>query len=118
MYGKAKELEQTDDLSSPLSSNLLARVAVLNVGDACATNLLELGHKCVRLIQLFHIVATSNALADEKDVGNRPSASHVCQKSLEFVAQGFDVELDYEWLGNDAILFEQDVLGFLRVWAV
>ena len=48
-----------------LSSHLRAGATVLDLGDAATAYLLDLGHKGIGLIELFNIVATSDALAHQ-----------------------------------------------------
>jgi hypothetical protein len=66
----------------------------------------------------LHTVTASDALAHEKDVGYRPPAGGLMQEGLQLLAHRVLIELDDVGFRYDAVLLEEDVLGFLRVRAV
>ena len=105
-------------LSAPLSPNLRPRPTMFDFGDPTATSLFECADESVGLIELLHVVSASYAFADKKDVRYRSPAGHMCEQLLQFCAEGLNVQLDNKWLGDDAVLLEEDVLRLLRVRAI
>jgi hypothetical protein len=95
-----------------------ARTAMLDLCNATAADFLDLGHQGVSLVKLLHVVTAANALAHEQNVGYCPPAGALMQEGLQLFAHRVLIELDDVGFRYDAVLFEEDVLRFLRVGAV
>lgn len=72
----------------------------------------------IRLVELLYLVAASDALAEDEDVGYCPSVSPLGKGLLELQAQRMFIELDDVGCWGDVVFLEEDVLRFLRVRAV
>lgn len=88
---RSEERKKRASLDTPLSPYLRARITVIDLLDAGATNFLELACQRVRLVELLHLVAASYALADEEHVRHGSPARHMCEEFLEFGAQWVEV---------------------------
>lgn len=86
--------------------------------DACLAQLLDRLNHGVCLVELLHLVAATDALADYHDVGYGSSTGRVRKDFLQLQANGMFVELDDVGRRLDVVLLEENVLGFSRVRAV
>lgn len=102
----------------PCATHLRLLRALGDAGDAGFAEFVDGVDHDVGLVQLLHLVAAADALSEDHDVGDGPSASRICEDLLQLRANGVLVELDDVGLGVDVVLFEEDVLCLSRVRAV
>ena len=69
-------------------------------------------------MQLCDLVAATDALAHEQDVGHSSATRHFTECSLELRTEGVLVELDDIGRGGDVVCVEEDVLRLLREGAI
>lgn len=97
---------------------LLPRPLVHDICDPRAAQALECLNQLVRLIELLHVVAPTNALPLHEYVGNCASARHLRKGVLQLCAQWVLIELDNVRRGSDCVFIEENVFCALGKGAV
>jgi hypothetical protein len=89
-----------------------------DAGHARLADLLDGLDHSVCVVQLLHVVAAADTLADNQYVRYGPSTSHIREDLLQLWADRVLVKFDHVRRGFDVVLFEEDVLCLSGVRAI